>query len=71
MIGMVSDEGESYEFETPVKPEGPVEEWMCKVDEEMKASLQTITKKAVFYYAKEDRIPWIKSQIGMVAVVGT
>ena len=71
MIGMVSDEGEEYEFETPVKPEGNVEDWMNKVDDEMKESLRTITKKAVFYYAKEERLDWIKAQIGMVALVGT
>jgi len=39
MIGMVSDEGEEYMFETPVKPDGNVEDWMNKVDEEMKATL--------------------------------
>jgi dynein heavy chain len=71
MIGMVSDEGEGYDFETPVKPEGNVEDWMTKVDEEMKESLLMITKKAVFHYAKAVRIDWIKEQIGMVALVGT
>lgn len=76
ITGMVSDEGESYNFDTPVKPEGNVEDWMNKVDDEMKESLQTLTKKNVYYYAKEDRIDWIKGkedmkQIGMVALVGT
>lgn len=71
MIGMVSDEGEEYEFENPVKPEGNVEDWMTRVDEEMKNSLLIITKRAVFHYAKTERIEWIKQQIGMVALVGT
>jgi len=71
MIGMASDEGEEYDFETPVKPEGNVEDWMTRVDEEMKATLKLITKKAVFHYAKADRIEWIKEQLGMVALVGT
>jgi len=39
LVGMTSDEGESYEFVTPVKIEGKVEDWMNKVDEEMKKSL--------------------------------
>lgn len=60
LTGMVSDEGEEYEFETPVKPEGNVEDWMTKVDEEMKSTLQLMTKKAVYEYAKEERIKWIK-----------
>jgi dynein heavy chain len=71
MVGMMSDEGEEYDFETPVKPDGNVEDWMNKVDDEMKDSLQTITKKAVYYYAKNERTDWIKGEIGMVAVVGT
>lgn len=30
-----------------------------------------MTKRAVFNYAKSDRIEWIKEQIGMVALLGT
>jgi len=71
MIGMVSDEGESYEFETPVKPEGNVEDWMNKVDDEMKESLTLFAKKATFEYAKTDRIDWIKMWVGMITLLGT
>jgi len=71
MIGMTSDEGEEYLFENPIKPEGNVEDWMTKVDEEMKNTLLTLTKRAVHSYAKSERIEWIKEQIGMVALVGT
>jgi hypothetical protein len=52
MIGMVSDEGEKYEFETPVKPEGKIEDWMNRVDDEMKATLTLFAKKGVYNYAK-------------------
>ena len=68
---MVSDEGEEYAFEAPVKPEGNIEDWMNKIDDEMQSSLNIITKKAVFNYAKTERLEWIKGEIGMVAVVGT
>jgi len=71
MIGMMSDEGEEWEFETPVKPDGNVEDWMNKVDDEMKDSLTLLAKKAVFNYAKTDRIEWISQQIGMIALLGT
>jgi len=57
---MTSDEGEKYAFEVPVKPEGKVEEWMCKIDDEMKRTLNVLVKKAVYNYAKEDRIEWIR-----------
>lgn len=60
IIGMISDEGEKFDFETPTKPEGNVEDWMNKVDNEMKKTLLAITKKSVFYYAKLDRMEWIK-----------
>jgi dynein heavy chain len=71
MVGMYSDEGEYYDFVNPVKVEGKVEDWMNKIDDEMKASLQTILKTAVFNYAKSDRIEWIKKEIGMIALCGT
>jgi len=71
ITGMVSDESEEYDFEAVVKPEGNVEDWMNKIDAEMKESLLLISKKAVFHYAKSNRVEWVKEQIGMVAVVGT
>jgi len=71
ITAMTSDEGEKYFFENPVKPEGSIEDWMIKIDEEMKKTLHVIAKKAVFSYAKEERIPWVKDQLGMIALVGT
>jgi len=68
---MTSDEGECYQFETPVKPEGNIEDWMTRVDLEMKKTLHVLAKKATFFYAKMDRVEWIKQQLGMVALVGT
>jgi len=68
---MTSDEDEKYQFETPLKPEGKPEDWLVKLDAEMKKTLQVFVKRAVFNYAKSDRIEWIKKEIGMVAIVGT
>jgi dynein heavy chain len=69
---MVSDEGERYRFALPVKPEGNVEDWMGRVEDEMKRTLHHESKKAIFTYAKEDdRIAWIKRELGMVAILGT
>ena len=31
MLGMVSDESEEYAFETPIKPEGKIEEWLLMI----------------------------------------
>jgi len=68
---MTSDEAEKYAFESPVKPEGKVEDWLCRLDDEMKKTLSIIAKRAIFDYAKEERVEWIKQQIGMIALVGT
>jgi hypothetical protein len=32
---------------------------MSKVEEEMRRTLHFLTKKAVFEYAKEDRLEWL------------
>lgn len=58
---MTSEEGEKFAFETPVKPEGKIEEWLVRVDNEMKRTLTIIAKKAVYQYAKEERLEWIKN----------
>jgi dynein heavy chain len=71
VTAMVSDEGEEYKFVMPVRPEGNVEDWMGRVDAEMKRTLHYYTKEAIFQYAREDRIDWIRKQIGMVSIIGT
>jgi hypothetical protein len=35
VTGMISDEGEKYDFHNGVKTEGAVEEWMNRVDDAM------------------------------------
>ena len=71
IAGMSSDEGESYEFEVPQKPEGAVEDWMTRVEDEMKNTLHVISKRAIMFYAKEKRTKWITQHLGMITVLGT
>ncbi|KAF4659064.1 Dynein heavy chain 10, axonemal [Perkinsus olseni] len=71
VIGMVSDEGERWSFGTPVKAVGAVEEWMTKVDDEMKDSLLRLMKEAVYQYPSTPRTKWILSRLGMVVLAGT
>ncbi|OMJ92498.1 hypothetical protein SteCoe_4738 [Stentor coeruleus] len=70
VLGMTSDEGEAYSFLAPVKPEGAVEIWMNKLDDEMFNTLHRFTKEGVYFYAESERIPWIKKNLGMVSIVG-
>ena len=51
VAGMLSDEGESYNFIEGIKVEKPVEGWMFKVDLEMQKTLKDITKEMIFNYA--------------------
>jgi dynein heavy chain len=69
--GMVSSEGETYDFDNVAIVEGPVETWMTGVDEEMHSSLWTICKKGVFEYAKMDRLAWVEQELGMVTCCGS
>ena len=71
IVGMESDEGEKFDFREPQRPEGAVENWMTKVDEEMQRTLHKITKEASFFYAQKERLTWVLENLGMVVIVGT
>ena len=45
VIGMVSAEGESFEFRTPTPVDGAVETWMTAVEAEMRKTLHQICKE--------------------------
>lgn len=45
VVGMLSDEGESYTFLEGIKVEKPVEGWMFKVDLEMQKTLKAYSKE--------------------------
>ena len=71
IIGMQSDEDEQFSMREPQKPEGAVEIWMTKIDEEMQITIKKITKENTYNYPNKDRLAWIIENIGMVAIVGT
>ena len=70
VLGMASEEGESFSFISPVKPEGAIEIWMNKLDAEMISTLHRFTKEGVYFCAESERIPWIMKNLGMVSIVG-
>lgn len=55
VLGMTSSEGERFEFTSPVKIEGPVEQWMQRIEKEMRQTLFQLSKRGVFYYASNSR----------------
>ncbi len=70
VLGMTSMEGESITFRQPVIVEGQVENWMANVEGEMKRTLRTIAKEAIYHYPKTQRMHWISSYPGMTALLG-
>ena len=71
VTGMVSAEGETFDFRNVVSCEGAVEVWMTNVESEMRKTLHSISKEGVFNYAKSTREKWIGQYLGMTAVVGS
>jgi dynein heavy chain len=71
VIGMFSDENEHFNFHTKQVAEGPVEDWMLRIDEQMQDTLQRISKTALFTYASQERVPWLQEYVGMAAILGT
>jgi dynein heavy chain len=71
VIGMYSDEGEYFDFHKAEMAEGPVEDWMRTVDEQMQDTLQRISKTSIYYYASTERILWLQEYVGMAAILGT
>lgn len=68
--GMISEEGESYDFFEGFKPEGAVETWMNTVEQQMFGNLRRLTKEGVYNYGQKERIQWIEDVLGMVSIVG-
>ena len=46
--GMVSEEDETFKFSENVKPDGKVEVWLNKVEEEMVQSLRKCCKEGIY-----------------------
>ncbi|XP_063540762.1 dynein axonemal heavy chain 10 [Cydia strobilella] len=68
---MISAEEEIMEFRSVVYTEGRVEDWMNLVLCEMRRTNKFITKKAIFYYGRNWRVPrteWILEYQGMVCL---
>ena len=70
VLGMVSSEKESFAFEVICQTEGAVETWLGVVELEMASTLHTIHKRAVFEYPSEERVNWVKRNLGMVVNTG-
>eukprot|EP00210_Caulerpa_lentillifera_P005286 g5050.t1 len=71
VMGMISSEGECFDFSTPVAIEGPVEQWMKHIETEMKLTLHQRSKEGVFHYVTLLRTKWLEQYLGMVTLLGS
>ncbi|MCQ2815655.1 MAG: hypothetical protein MJ252_00165 [archaeon] len=73
ITGMVSQEGEQYYFEKPIRIESQqaVGQFMNKVDDAMKSTLKSFTKQGIQDYTKEELIKFVHNKLGMVCAFVT
>ncbi|TDH16419.1 hypothetical protein EPR50_G00020980 [Perca flavescens] len=59
ILYMVSPEGEKVGLTKGLKAQGNVEDWLCKVEEAMYASLRRLSKAAIADYQVKPREEWV------------
>lgn len=62
--GMFSLDGEYVPFLQSILAEGPVESWLCEIENEMKSTLKTILLNSIGAMRKVKRDKWIKEWPG-------
>ncbi|KAK7929355.1 hypothetical protein WMY93_005750 [Mugilogobius chulae] len=59
ILKMISPEGEKVSLTKGLKAQGNVEDWLCKVEEAMFASLRHLSKAAIADYQVKTREEWV------------
>ncbi len=65
---MVSADGEQVPFQAPVVLEGPVEAWLCLVEEEMRRTLRSLMSDCKTAQKKHKREKWINEWPGQLVL---
>ena len=70
VTAMISAENEVMEYKIPCTADGRVEDWMTRVEAEMRRTNRLITKEATFYYGYpgENRLDWMLKYQGGVCL---
>jgi dynein heavy chain len=71
ILAMFSGEGEKVYLEEPFYPKGPVEEWLLKVEKQMRLSVRKIIMDAIEDYLKKSRTEWVVSWPGQAVIAGS
>lgn len=59
ILAMYSGEGEKINLQTPFYPKGPVEEWLSKVEDQMRKSVKYVIEQALNAYPSRERTNWV------------
>jgi dynein heavy chain, axonemal len=67
-VGMHSSEGEYVPFQSSVVIEGPVETWLCRIEDEMRNTLRVLMLQCIAANKKMKRDKWIKDWAGQLVL---
>ncbi|KAJ3125137.1 Dynein heavy chain 1, axonemal [Nowakowskiella sp. JEL0407] len=68
ITAMFSGEGERVALETPFYPKGPVEEWLQKVEDQMRKSVKKVIMDGLACYHQKARTQWVLDWPGQVVL---
>ncbi|KAI9224346.1 dynein heavy chain and region D6 of dynein motor-domain-containing protein [Blastocladiella britannica] len=71
ITGMFSADGERVPFADPFYPKGNVEEWLLRVESEMKSSLRDVLRRAIAAYPSTKREEWVTQWPGQLVLAGS
>lgn len=71
ILAMYSGEGERVALEEPFYPKGPVEEWLLKVEDQMRKSLKKVIMDAIASYSKKSRTAWVLDWPGQAVIAAS
>lgn len=71
ILAMFSGEGEKVMIHEPFYPKGPVEEWLLKVEDQMRKSIKNVIKEAIASYPSTPRTQWVLDWPGQAVIAGS
>ncbi|KAH6567387.1 hypothetical protein BASA60_009078 [Batrachochytrium salamandrivorans] len=71
IMAMYSAEGEKIDFSEPFYPKGPVEEWLLRVEDQMRQSVKRVVCDAISAYTTRQRASWVVEWPGQAVLAAS
>ena len=71
IMAMFSGEGEKVCLQEPFYPKGPVEEWLLKVEDQMRKSINKVIQDGISTYTSTPRAKWVLDWPGQAVIAGS